>query len=160
MVKGILWEIRSMPMVPNTPSSPSFSLSSSRLMAMNKALTFLWWSLCHQVYYLIIYCLWDADTTPIQQREDCFKPIPPCPHAASLQISPGSYQASLVHLSLPSSRALEEGYCSHVVPYCLWGVINKPMGSNGMHKLYCTQSPAHHSEHLHFDPTWSGLPKN
>ncbi len=77
----------------------------------------------------------------------------PCPHAASLPISP-RFQASLVHPSLPSSRALEGDYCSHVVPYCLWGVINKPMGSNDMHKLYCAHALAYHSEHLHLDPTW------
>jgi len=74
---------------------------------------------------------------------------PPCSHAASLPIL-----ISLVHPSLPLSRALEEGYCSHVVHYCLWGVIHKLMGSNNMHKLYCAQALAYHSEHLHLDPAW------
>jgi len=79
---------------------------------------------------------------------------PSCPHAASLPISPRSLQANFVHPSLPAWNALEEGYCSHVVPYCLWGVVNKPMGSTGMHKPYLAQVLAYHSAHLHPDPTW------
>jgi len=79
---------------------------------------------------------------------------PSRPHAASLPISPRTLQANLVHPSLPAWNTLEEGYCSHVVPYCLWGVINKPMGSTDMHKLYLAQVLAYHSEHLHPDPTW------
>jgi len=42
-------------------------------------------------------------------------------YAASLQIPSRSYQASLVHSSLPPWRVLE-CYCSHVIPYSLWGV--------------------------------------
>jgi len=38
----------------------------------------------------------------------------PCSHSASLPIV-----ISLVHPSLPLSRALQEGYCSQVVHYCL-----------------------------------------
>jgi len=79
---------------------------------------------------------------------------PPRPHAASLPISPWPYQASLVHPSLPLSGVLEEGYCTHVNPYCLWGEVNKIMGSSDMHKLYCAQALAYHSEHLYPDPAW------
>ncbi len=77
-----------------------------------------------------------------------------CPHAASVLTPPRSLQANFVHPSLPAWNALKEDYCSHVVPYCPWGVINKPMGSTDMHKLYCAQAFAYHSEHLHLDPTW------
>jgi len=79
---------------------------------------------------------------------------PPHPHAASLPISPRPYQASLLHPSLPLSGVLEEGYSSHVNPYCLWGEVNKIMGSSDMHKLYCAQALAYHSEHLYPDHAW------
>jgi len=61
-------------------------------------------------------------------------------------------------LPSPSNRLardpLEEGYSPHVNPYCLWGVVNKIMGSSDMHKLYYAQALAYHSEHLHPDPAW------
>jgi len=46
---------------------------------------------------------------------------PSYPYAASLQIPSRSYQASLVHSSLPPWRAVK-CYCAHVIPYGLWGV--------------------------------------
>jgi len=46
---------------------------------------------------------------------------PSCLYAASLQIPSRPYQASLVHLLPPPWRALK-CYCSHLIPYGLWGV--------------------------------------
>jgi len=108
--------------------------------------------LCAAMSIALSYTVYDMLTPLPFDRGKMLSPH--CPHAASLPISPRPFQASLVHLSLPPSRVLEGGY------YCLWspiaygwGVINKPMGSINMHKIYCAQALAYHSEHLCLDPT-------
>jgi len=75
-----------------------------------------------------------------------------CPHAVSLLLLSKPYQVGLVHLSLPPWRA-PDGYCSNVIPYFLWGVENKSMGSDNMQKIHLVWTLAYHSEHLHPNPT-------